>query len=1259
VIPDSTLGPESSVVIDIDPSTQIIEGGATRGSNLFHSFLEFNIAPGSALYFNPDSGISDILTRITGPNPSAIEGLLGVNGSANLYLLNPNGILFGPNASLDVTGSFHAIAAPYLPLGNGIFSATAPQSSSLLSISPDVSLFNYLTSGDITSSAALSTGQALTLAGNNLQLSNQLQAGSDLTLLASDTVTIRDSADTAFLARSGDDLTVQGTNSIDILALQHLDLTPFVSGQDLTFISDGFISTDAHFESGGNLQFLTLSGAPGNLLSLYDPIISANGDVVFGNYIGAALKIEATGSIQGGNIGITTPDTTLTPDGSGSDQDLLASSRAVILRAGLTSVGSSNIPQATGGTIFSSGVILGHPPGSIVVDGIDTSTFAPGLAPGSDGGPIILEATGDITSNLLWSLAFAADNAGDGGRVELVAGGNITSDVIVSSSSSSTGYAGNGGRVELVAGGNITSGVIASSSRSSTENASDGGNVELLAGGSIEVGSIDSYSFSDSGNSGNSGSINLSAGGRVSAFTLQSYSLSNAGNSAAGGDISVISGDNVTVGRFNSYSSSAIGLAGDGGRIQVVASGNVSSIEFESFSSSTAGNSSNGGEIYITAGDNITSLYGWNSSSSSDSGNSGNGGEISLISGSDVDSYFDLESSSSSDFGNAGDGGGITIIAGGNITPRNLRSYAYSRFGSVGNGGNIFLESQGDILTGNLASYSQAFLGSGESADGGSVQLLAAGDIIIEYLPVLGSVSTVSYSRSNSAGDGGEISFLAGGDVIVATSFYSSSSSISGDTGDGGDIEVIAGGNIISDFRSGSFSISGNAGDGGSILISAGGDIISNTLQSLSFSGTENASNAGNIQLISGGRIQPEPNLYPQPLSVDALAITTGNATRVSGTGGNVLIQAGNSVVGLRAITIASDNNSGNISIEGFSNLLLLDMDVTSSAQVEIDNFTGVGTGGSLVIDVFGFGQSGNARISAPGNLTIENTSILSDANGSVSGGQILIENANNVTLNNSQLLSDTNANGVGGDIILRNLGSLTLNNSTFTTDTAGATPTSDAGNIVIDNVGVFLMRNNSLVRVNAENGANAGDINIATDFIVGVPGENNDIIANAVGGNGGRIFATATGIYGFTERNGFTFSELRNLSTNDISASSLFARDGEVSLTFEETPSAEDLPSDFLDSDSLISNSCITPNNQVAGSFTIPGAGGLPATPADVTTSNYSTGDVQTLPTPQSNADDDGWQLGDPIVEPDAVTQLADGRIVFGRRCEQPWQQR
>jgi hypothetical protein len=122
-----------------------------------------------------------------------------------------------------------------------------PPSSSLLSVSPDVSLFNYLTSGDITSSAALSTGQALTLAGNNLQLSNQLQAGSDLTLLASDTVTIRDSADTAFLARSGNDLTVQGTNSIDILALQHLDLTPFVSGQDLTFISDGFISTDAHF----------------------------------------------------------------------------------------------------------------------------------------------------------------------------------------------------------------------------------------------------------------------------------------------------------------------------------------------------------------------------------------------------------------------------------------------------------------------------------------------------------------------------------------------------------------------------------------------------------------------------------------------------------------------------------------------------------------------------------------------------------------------------------------------------------------------------------------------------------------------------------------------------------------------------------------------------------------------------------------------------------------------------------------------------
>ncbi|MEO0490704.1 MAG: filamentous hemagglutinin N-terminal domain-containing protein, partial [Cyanobacteria bacterium J06659_2] len=82
VVPDDTLGTERSVVTDIDAVTQQIEGGATRGTNLFHSFLEFNVAEDHSLYFANPTGIDTILSRVTGGNPSEILGRLGVLGNA-------------------------------------------------------------------------------------------------------------------------------------------------------------------------------------------------------------------------------------------------------------------------------------------------------------------------------------------------------------------------------------------------------------------------------------------------------------------------------------------------------------------------------------------------------------------------------------------------------------------------------------------------------------------------------------------------------------------------------------------------------------------------------------------------------------------------------------------------------------------------------------------------------------------------------------------------------------------------------------------------------------------------------------------------------------------------------------------------------------------------------------------------------------------------------------------------------------------------
>lgn len=111
ITPDSTLGTENSKVNSIDELRDRIEGGAIKGENLFHSFEEFNVREGLEVYFANPEEISNIFSRITGNNISEIFGTLGVEGVANLFLINPNGIVFSENAQIDVGGSFIATTA--------------------------------------------------------------------------------------------------------------------------------------------------------------------------------------------------------------------------------------------------------------------------------------------------------------------------------------------------------------------------------------------------------------------------------------------------------------------------------------------------------------------------------------------------------------------------------------------------------------------------------------------------------------------------------------------------------------------------------------------------------------------------------------------------------------------------------------------------------------------------------------------------------------------------------------------------------------------------------------------------------------------------------------------------------------------------------------------------------------------------------------------------------------------------------------------
>ena len=131
LLPDTRLGNENSTVKPnpINNLRQDIEGGARRGTTLFHSFQEFNVNSGQSVYFNAP-GITNIFTRVTGSNVSNIFGTLGVNGNGNLFLINPNGIIFGQGARLDLNGAFTATTVENLLFGlqgSIEFSAVNPQ----------------------------------------------------------------------------------------------------------------------------------------------------------------------------------------------------------------------------------------------------------------------------------------------------------------------------------------------------------------------------------------------------------------------------------------------------------------------------------------------------------------------------------------------------------------------------------------------------------------------------------------------------------------------------------------------------------------------------------------------------------------------------------------------------------------------------------------------------------------------------------------------------------------------------------------------------------------------------------------------------------------------------------------------------------------------------------------------------------------------------------------------------------------------------
>ncbi len=1300
ITPDTTLGAEASQVL---PNVAVpggqgtwIEGGTTRGAHLFHSFSDFNVGSGQRVYFDNPAGVLNIFSRVTGNSGSNILGTLGVDGMANLYLLNPNGIVFGPNARLDISGSFVASTANRLMFDNGqFFSAVNPNQPPLLQINvtPGLQYGNNL-NATIRNQGNLQVGQNLTLGAQRLELAGSLEAGRDITL--------------------------QGWS------------------RQLS---------NADYMVGGYLFTQDLTGQGIDLLIPHENVILANGDVQFiGDYIGESLHILAGGQVSGA---AGTSNITITGTSGGSVTQQIATGTGGFQNVTVTAIDQPIVDIRSGeGIVLSDitnngGDIALWAVGDIIANNLDTSVSIVSDSgedvQGADGGTIFLAAGQNI---FLGSIDSGSDSGidsgsgsgsdsilflssgdvmgGNGGAISLVAGrdiyldsinsrslsGTISDSILFSSSGGVTG--GNGGAISLVAGRDISLNSIDSSSSSISFSRSDlfsssggvtggnGGAISLVAGRDISLNSIDSssnsfslsFSLSDS-----SGDVSGGDGGAISLVAGRDISLVSIGSSSTSLSFSALASDSFSV--LSSFSGDVSG--GDGGAISLVADRDISlvSIGSNSISFSSSGD--------VTGGD---------------------GGAISLATGRDlslvsIDSY----SSSPSELGDVtgGDGGRVSLIAGQNISLDSIDSYSVSASGNVrgGNGGAISLKAKtGSILNiGELSNPSfQSFsvAKGGSSGSGGTVTLEAATQIGTGNSDYRLEILTLSSSGQSGAVqivgldenfDILNLSVIASKRVEVLVPLVEPITIPVGEAGQSGDVDVFGRGNIT--FTNSSFLSDTNGTDpAGNVTIRTPGSVTFNN--SLINTNTQSSGPAGGIDIRAAsitldpsskitaftrssgqaGSIQLRPYGNGQTLNINLIgenslissssllpddADTTFNGTEVTGNSGSIFISAPAAITiqgeGDLKVETETSGNAGRLEINA-PRIVVDGVEVSASSELP-DLLTDELSEDAIsqVRANYQSGQGGSIEINTRELILRDRAEITADTSTLGRGGNLVVQNIGNpLTIRGDGQLtvSASGANsGRAGTLEINASGLLSLLDGIELT--ASSESINGGGEIDITVDGSLFMAGDSLINASASN-PNVGDggnitINLIDGLLIAPPGQNNDIIANAAGGNGGKIAITALGIYGFTLQDISDVEVLRSNSTNDISASSNTGVDGEITLnTFElDLSQLSELPANLVDVSGLAEQSLCQAGR--GSEFIVTGRGGLPNSPNDAL-SNTATWEDWSIDSSgseiTSTPNDEALGTGvvpvsspapstvQPIIEAQGWTRTANGQIAL-----------
>ncbi|MCC5898877.1 MAG: filamentous hemagglutinin N-terminal domain-containing protein [Phormidium sp. BM_Day4_Bin.17] len=425
IVPDSTLPIPSSVTVEDSQFT--IEGGTQVDRNLFHSFEEFSLPTGNEAWFRHDLSIENILTRVTGEGISNIDGLIGADG-VNLFLLNPNGIVFGPQAQLDIGGSFLATTAERFEFADGTTFGETPTSPNLplLTVTTPVGLQFGANPGRIEVRGSghrfapdRQTGQLQRSPAGGLQV----ESGQSLTLLSGD------------ISLNGGNLTAEQGNI-------HLGS---VGGNSQVSLDNLFRPNYSGVEDFGSLDLrqrasVDVSGPGGGTIDLRSQRLSIQeGSTILslteGNQPGGSINVNVRDTIELAGLNLAPSSILTQTQGLGASGDVNIAAGQLSIRDG-AQISSASFSPGFGGNlnlnIINELELIGTGPNGFPPSFLASTTG--GLAPGGDlnvNAERVIISDGAIITADTFSRDFPGGNLSfDVGQLRVLRGGQVSASTI-------------------------------------------------------------------------------------------------------------------------------------------------------------------------------------------------------------------------------------------------------------------------------------------------------------------------------------------------------------------------------------------------------------------------------------------------------------------------------------------------------------------------------------------------------------------------------------------------------------------------------------------------------------------------------------------------------------------------------------------------------------------------------------------------------------------------------------------------------------